>query len=375
MVTPALRRLILLLWIPATIAGGIMTIEILLQIRSAATERYRAARNPGGLSAAERLARAYRPFTVQHLHPHYLFFFPLQPADRLALSNSVCSLDANGFREPGPAQAGTRKLAVMLGGSSAFGHYASSNETTITSYLNRLQSEYFFVNAGVPSWNSTQELARLTMQVADMRPALVIAYDGANDAALVDNGLDGTAVKYPAGTAENFDRLEELVDLARRPWARITWRGLFPEISNRIDKYSGVEETRRPPLDPAIVGAAARAYVGNLSRMAAVSRDAGARFIAVFQPIAGLHRHVAADDFDPRDFADTVAFHRTAMSIKRADLELWDFAAMFDDQLATIPVDRDDLTDQTIFVDEVHVTDRGNEMIARRMLRELQRPR
>jgi hypothetical protein len=372
-VSPALRRLILLLWIPATIAGGIMTIEIVLQIRSAATERYRQARNPQELSAVARLARAYRPFTIQHLHPHYLFFFPLQPADRLALTNSVCSIDANGFREPGPAQAGTRKLAVMLGGSSAFGHYASSNETTITSYLNRLQSEYFFVNAGVPSWNSTQELARLTMQIADMRPALVMAYDGANDAALVDNGLDGGAVKYPAGSPENFDRLEEVVGLARRPWARITWRGLFPEITNRYDKYIAGDEPRRPPLDRAIIDAAARAYTGNLSRMAAVSRDAGARFIAVFQPIAGLHRHVAAEDFDPRDFADTAAFHRTTMSIKRADLEFWDLSAMFDEELAAIPVDRDALTDQTIFIDEVHVTDRGNEMIARRLLREFQR--
>lgn len=373
--SPALRRLILLLWIPATIAGGIMTIEILLQIRAAAGERYRAARNPQELSSVERLARAYRPFTIQHLHPHFLFFFPLQPAERLTLANSVCSLDADGFREPGPAQAGTRKLAVMLGGSSAFGHYASSNETTITSYLNRLQSEYFFVNAGVPSWNSAQELSRLTMQVADMRPALVIAYDGANDAALVDNGLDGNTIKYPAGTPENFDRLERLVDLARRPWARVTWRGLFPEISHRIDKYRGVEEARRPPLDPPIIDAAARVYVGNLSRMAAVSRDAGARFIAVFQPIAGLHRHVAAEHFDPRDVADATAFHRAALAHKRDDLELWDFAAMFDDELEAVPVDQDDLTDQTIFVDEVHVTDRGNEMIARRMLRELQRPR
>jgi lysophospholipase L1-like esterase len=371
-VSASVRRLIMVLWIPATLAGGIMATEMLLQIRSAATEWYRAARNPQELNALQRLARAYRPFTIQHLHPHYLFFFPLQAADRLALGNSVCSLDAGGFREPGPAHAGSRRLAVMLGGSTAFGHYASSNDTTITSYLNRLQAEYFFVNAGVPSWNSTQELARLSLQIADLRPALVIAFDGANDAALVDNGLDGAAVKYPAGTPENFDRLEGLVDLARRPWSRITVRGLFPEISNRIDKYTAVEELHGPPLDRAIVDAAARAYVGNLSRMAAVSRDAGARFVAVFQPVAALHRHVAADVFDPRDFIDTAAFHAAAVAGKRADLELIDLAAMFDDELASVPVDQDTPTAETIFVDEVHVTDRGNELIARRLWRELQ---
>ncbi len=374
MVSAPLRRLILLLWIPATIAGGIMTIEILLQVRSAVTERYRRARDPEGRSAIDRLTRAYHPFTIQHLHPHYLFFFPLQAADRLALGNSVCSLDADGFREPGPAHADARKLAVMIGGSAAFGHYASSNEMTITSYLNRLQGEYFFVNAGVPSWNSAQELARLSLQVADLRPSLVIALNGANDAALVDNGLEGQTSRYPGGTPENFDRLEALVDDARRPWQRIRLPRLFPEIANRIEKYTAVDEPRRPPLDRAIVNRAARAYAGNLSRMAAISRDAGARFVAVFQPVAGLHRHVAETDFDPRDFVDTAAFLEETIAAKRQDLEFLDFSAVFDDEFATVPVDHYELTDETIFVDEVHVTDRGNAIIARRLLQALQRP-
>ena len=374
MVSAPLRRLILLLWIPATIAGGIMTIEILLQVRSVVTERYRRPRDPEGRSAIDRLTRAYHPFTIQHLHPHYLFFFPLQAADRLALGNSVCSLDADGFREPGLAHAGSRRLAVMIGGSSAFGHYASSNETTITSYLNRLQGEYFFVNAGVPSWNSAQELARLSLQVADLRPALVIAFDGANDAALVDTRIPGQAPRYPAGTPENFDRLEALFVDARRPWQRISLPRLFPEIANRIEKQTAVDAPRQPGLDRAIVRQAAHAYVGNLSRMAAISRDAGARFVAVFQPVAGLHRHVSKADFDPRDFVDTVAFLHEAIAAKRQDLEFLDFSAVFDDEFAKVPVDEDELTDETIFVDEVHVTDRGNAIIARRLLQALQRP-
>jgi hypothetical protein len=180
-------------------------------------------------------------------------------------------------------------------------------------------------------------------------------------------------VKYPAGTPENFDQLEQMVDYARHPWKRIQMRNLFPELANRIDKYHA-SGAGPPPLDRAIITAAARAYVGNLSRMAAVSRDAGARFVAVFQPIAGLHQHVAAGDVDPRDFADTAAFLADALSARRADLELVDLSTIFDDELAVVPVYKDVLTDQTIFVDEVHVTDRGNEMIARRLLRELQRP-
>ena len=132
-----------------------------------------------------RLERGYKPFIVHHLHPLYLFFFPLEPADRLAIGNAVCRIDADGFREPGPRHAAGRKLAFLLGRSSAFGHFASSDATTITSYLNGMQEKYFFVNAGAPAWNSTQELFRLAYQILDYQPALVITYDGANDGALV----------------------------------------------------------------------------------------------------------------------------------------------------------------------------------------------
>ena len=54
---------------------------------------------------------AYQPFAVQHLHPNYLFWFPLDAAQRQALNNPVCSLSAEGFRGPGPSERGTRKLA------------------------------------------------------------------------------------------------------------------------------------------------------------------------------------------------------------------------------------------------------------------------
>ena len=129
------------------------------------------------------LEAAYQPFTIQHLHPSFLFWFPLDPAERSALNNKVSSLSSDGFRGPGPMDKGTRQLAFILGGSAAFGHFATGNETTITGYLNALQDQYLFVNAGVPSWISSQELVRLALELVAHKPALVIAYDGFNDAA------------------------------------------------------------------------------------------------------------------------------------------------------------------------------------------------
>jgi lysophospholipase L1-like esterase len=363
-VAPRFRRFVLALWIPALLLGGVETVEILLQIRSAATEYFREASERKAPTEQQKIKLAYQPFAVQHLHPFYSFFFPLQPQDRLALANPVCSIDADGFREPGPAAAGSRKLAVLLGGSSAFGFLASSNDTTITAYLNRRQSEYFFVSAGVPSWNSTQELARMALQIADLHPALVITYDGANDASLVDQGLDARhQPRYPAGTPEHFDELEAIVDTAARPLSRITLASLFPEIANRLEKYVFTRTGDSPPLDPVILQAAARRYTSNLLQVQVLARGAGARFLAVYQPIYGLH-HRLAPDADGAD-ADARAFHDAALTMKPAALDLVDFSAIFDDVAA--------VTDSSVFLDDVHLSDRGSEMLANQLLRVLSR--
>ena len=183
----AARVVVGLIWIVTAIVAAVVLAELGFESRAAYKEAaYIRAVRPIATPSPRRdaLASAYAPFAVQHLHPQYLFFFPLDRQTRTTMGNPTASIDADGFREPGPSQANGRTLAVMVGGSAVFGDFATSNATTITSYLNNLQDQYFFVNAGVPSWNSTQELMRVALQIVDLRPGLVIAYDGANDGAL-----------------------------------------------------------------------------------------------------------------------------------------------------------------------------------------------
>ena len=77
--------------------------------------------------------------------------------------------------------------------------------------LNALQDQYPFVNAGVPSWISSQEPVRLALELVAYKPAVVIAYDGFNDAA---TGADYArrGIKTPPGAPESFDELSSLVD-------------------------------------------------------------------------------------------------------------------------------------------------------------------
>lgn len=331
----------------------------------------------------DRLSRAYHPFAVQHINPYYLFFFPFDRDERIGINNEVCSIDREGFRGPGPEEAGERKLAFIVGGSAVFGHYASSDSTTITGFLNTLQDEYFFINAGVPSWNSLQELYRLAFQILDYDPDLVIAYDGGNDIALTylfwQEGLD-----FPAGTPESFDALHALVDdirgkgLQTMVSSNTSW--LFPRLSRAIRARlsSKLSETESDEIgsaagEPApLIRAATDRYLSNLGHMQAMTHASGARFIAIFQPIGQLHNNAPEDRRAQAFVPHFRQFRDQAFSAPDALVEHLDYSTIFERLDHTLPwLGQEaslDLSDDTVFVDGFHLYNLGNRMIAEEII-------
>jgi hypothetical protein len=356
------RSILVVVWLLTGVVVSATGLELLLQARI-----YWHARNDATPNS-HRLERAYAPFGILHLHPQYFFFFPRDPAARVAMSNETCSIDADGFRGPGPARAGGRPLAFLLGGSAAFGYMASSDETTITGYLNRLQDTYFFVNAAVPSWNSTQEMFRLAFQILDYRPALIVAYDGANDAQLLD-AFGRTASDYSAGMPEEFEALDALVDdggslSVKRAIVSLAGH-LLPELHQRIrDALDDRDARRAGPVSDASLRTGVARYLANLTRMSELATAEGARFVAVFQPVAQLHRHLGSGPaFEPVPVVER--FHREVVAQLPRHVEFHDLGDVFDQHYAAIPVMNPDITDKTIFVDQVHLYDPGNEIVAR----------
>jgi hypothetical protein len=367
-----MRRVFRLCAAAITVAAvSIAGAEIALQVRSATLQQ---SRRDG--SERARRARAYAPFSEQHPHPYYGFFFPLEPHERLSLANHVASLDLDGFREPGPGRADARKLAFLLGGSAAFGDYASSNDQTITSHLNRLQDEYFFVNAGVPSWNSTQQLMRLALDIVERRPALVVAYDGANDAVLAGQIRARTGNAYPPGTPEFFDTVEGLLHDDRAPFgSRLLLEDLFPELTLRFNRFtsSASGETNDDDVVAAAdITAAARRYRANHARMAELAVAAGARFVSVFQPVANLHSRLDGVEVRPRPLV--AAFHREATAVASLPYEFFDLSAAFDGAFDRITLVGPTLAGDAVFVDLVHLTDGGNGLIAEQLWKRIGTP-
>ena len=92
----------------------------------------------------------YRYFYIQHLHPYYFFSAPWKKKDRIQAGNDIVSVDHDGFRLNPVKSSVNTPVAVLLGGSVAFGQYASSNENSFASRLS-VVSGYSVVNRNAPS--------------------------------------------------------------------------------------------------------------------------------------------------------------------------------------------------------------------------------
>jgi len=103
-------------------------------------------------------------------------------------SESV-NINSEGFRGPefSVAKPASTYRIVMLGGSTMFGHGASSDSTTIPGYVQQFLDDYDFgfnvevINAAIQNHNSEKEILLLSNKIINYDPDLVIMYDGFND--------------------------------------------------------------------------------------------------------------------------------------------------------------------------------------------------
>jgi len=264
--------------------------------------------------------------------------------------------------------AGPRQLAFILGGSSAFGYLCSSDETTISAFLNRAQDKYFFVNAAVPYWNTTQELVRLAVQLLDYKPALILTYDGSNDLQVaLDYAERPDPWNYSAGTPGGFWELYQVAGKWREP---ATWRsrlkGMLPMTWDWLEERSSKGKEKPGDTSGDIERAAAARYLLNLGRINRLAVAHGARHVGIFQPVRDLHEHLPSHIRPNRQ--SPVKVFREAVFAQKGDLPLHDFSVVFDRHFAEVPCysksEKRDLSDEDVFVDFVHLGDKGNEMVA-----------
>lgn len=313
-------------------------------------------------------------FESQFLHPYYFFSTPSDPVNLEKVNSAENWVDARGFRGPGPEAKGERKLAFLLGGSTAFGFGSSTNETSLAGALNRVQEEFFFVNAASPSWNSFQELLRFLKQVQNERPALVVDLNGFNDAV---NAFTRRDSRFPADAPESYEDLAAQVEEIRngdgvaKSLRRLTfWRPF------RLEKVRGLVRQAVPSQGESYrdagahceqtAGAGAKKYLENMALMHDISGLRGIDLAVFFQPFRfapARYENVNLSEeifgLGPDFRVCYLKFREAVRAAKTPYIE--DISESFHD-----PAQSDRL-----FFDSVHFTDQGNEALAQLLWRRL----
>ena len=189
-------------------------------------------------------------FSIQHLHPFYMFSLPWSPDTIAATNNDVASLNQAGFRNS--FQNDARMTGILLGGSTAFGIGASSDLTTISSALNKVQGDYAFQNYGAPSWTSHQEMVAYAK--IPTGTSYVISFSGANDF-IVALRYCKKGHGFPAGSPESFEYLAAITgDIrgARKDGGMIS--RLFPRTRKKLSRLYYGKAASRAALPQVIPG-------------------------------------------------------------------------------------------------------------------------
>lgn len=284
-----------------------------------------------------------------------------------------------------------KKIVLVLGGSTV---YCSEvpDEHTLPSELSRFlnkagASSYTVLNAGVASANSLQDVERLALELErGLRPAIVLAYTGVNDAlqGVYFGDPDGVMFEHSKRPAqisqENSlkDAIksflpEKLVGLIRQVRTVVTLKNIYGEIKQR-QLY---DTPRKVPahMDESVklndLGArTARNYLSNMRKAQELAGKYSFRFMVVLQPHIYSARYLnRTADLSTAGVAEA----RRLPEIQRAFNAAYPELRLAIQNLSSNGVEAFDLSDalanktQEVFLDSHHINSVGNKQIAERL--------
>jgi hypothetical protein len=222
------------------------------------------------------------------------------------------TINSSGFRGGNVSTVPDNRIrTIVVGGSAAFGISLENDDETFEALLEKLDSKFEVINAGVAGFLSGQELTYIVTELADYHPQVIIAYNGWND--LQESWYHKTwwnkqKEKAEMGYNTNFfihniehklvDNYQTQVSLSRS-FSRffntlVDKSSLISLLRNQIlklkqqkvlNKQSGTSEhILQNDYMNAIIGT----YVDNLIKMDKFCKSLGIKFVVIFQPELGL---------------------------------------------------------------------------------------
>ena len=277
---------------------------------------------------------------------------------RRAFSGETINIDGEGLRATTPPDDASRGTLWAMGGSAQWGH-GSRDADTIPSYLARTTG-YTVTNLGESGYRSRQSLNFLLHRLTGHEhPDVYVSYDGYNEVRTgcrQQNRADGTDREKQIRQAlvsrtKDADALQ-IRYLLEPPLA------LFRLMLNRLPSTGALPA---PDLlvcdtDPERAQQVARTLISDWLTMQALADSQGARFLPVLQPTLALsrsrHDSVAVNEAIRRQLE--AVYPRIREEARTHGLQFLDLTEALDGT-------------ENVFIDQVHVSPLGNEIIAGRI--------
>ncbi|MBN8762315.1 MAG: hypothetical protein BGP20_01100 [Thiobacillus sp. 63-78] len=305
-------------------------------------------------------------FDMYRMDKRYLPFLGYLGAPNSRLP--TISTNALGFRDRAIAPRQPKEFRVLLlGGSTAWGLGASSNDHTISANLERTLNQrgdgirYRVMNAAYLGYIARQEMTVLTGFMEDFDPDLVVSLTGYNDLTTMIHG-----------TGEIFDRPEtrELGEAVTRVLRPMNTTTALRKVAGSLGiwrlvvYFREVRQVSAPKAgEYAFDQASSDKWVPRVAEMykimARFSGDHGRRYVIALQPdIETTRKRMGAEEAKLRSAARTgsTGFAAAYASYRRnlaAALGATDDAQFIDLGGAF------DAVSEPVFIDGCHLTDRG----------------
>ena len=192
------------------------------------------------------------------------------------------SINSDGFRDTYATNPTQEKLAIVLGGSAAFGQGLSSDNLTFASHLSRLNQKYQIMNAAVVGFLSGQELAQMIHVLDKFTPTVYILFDGWNDIFDPYSYAENWPINGgPIGFNNTFFMIE-------RQLAALVAKSEHPKVLPVADKnFNNESEYFQAILST---------YIANIDKMNAFANARKAIFLVIFQPELGNKKVLSSDE-------------------------------------------------------------------------------
>lgn len=302
-----------------------------------------------------------------------LYEMRLDPASGLKVpvsgqNTSRIQIDSRGFRNPEPEMpkpAGRLRLA-FLGASTTFCAEATSNAATWPHLVReKLQSQwprasFDYVNTGVPGYRLNHILTRLQTRVAPLQPDVIVIYEATNDLSQDTRELARQQGLF-TGNADEPSWLGRY---------SLAWYLIEKNMQLRATQAMAESGKKRLTYDPKTLS---KGYETRLRALIEAAQQTG-RLVAV-----ATFSHKARRDQTPAEqlkACNTSLFYMPYMSVEGllAGFEEYnrviravarETGALLIEGEETIP------GDDRNFLDSVHFTDAGNQMMAERVAQAL----